>query len=339
MSNKVAFITGITGQDGSFLAQHLLDLNYKVYGGIRRTSTQNLWRLQRLDIIDKVKLLDFDLLEYSNMYSVLKEVMPDEVYNLAAMSFVGTSFKQPLLTAEVDGLATLKILDILKSLKPDTKFYQASTSEMFGKVQETPQKETTSFYPRSPYGVAKLYAHWMTVNYRESYDMYALGGILFNHESELRGPEFVTRKVTMTVARRQKGSKEVLEIGNMESKRDWGYAKEYVQGMHLMLQAQIPEEYILATGVTTTVKKFIEMSFLTIGNEIIWEGEGQDEKGYDSKTHELLVRVNPEFYRPAEVDLLVGDPAKANIQLGWKAKVDLSQLADIMVKSDIAMLK
>lgn len=336
---KRVFITGVTGQDGAFLSKLLLEKGYEVYGGVRRTSTLNTWRLEFLGIKDKVKFVDFDLLEYSNIFQTIKDIKPDEFYNLAAQSFVGTSFKQPILTTDTDGMGVLRILDALKTLSPETKFYQASTSEMFGLVQEVPQTENTPFYPRSPYGVAKLMAHWMTVNYRESYNMFAVSGILFNHESELRGPEFVTRKVTMHVAKRYLGSKDVLQIGNMDSKRDWGYAKEYVEGMYLMLQQDRPDTYILATGQTTSIREFIKKAFEVIDIDIQWGGKGVDEKGYDKKTGELLVEVNPEFYRPAEVDLLIGDTSMAESKLGWKAETKYDKLAKLMVESDIALLK
>lgn len=334
-SQKVAFVTGITGQDGAWLAKHLLSLDYKVYGGFRRTSSKNPWRLKALGIEEQIILVEFDLLDYSNIYNCIKEFQPDEFYNLAAQSFVGTSFKQPISTSMVDGMGVTYILDILQTLSPQTKFYQASTSEMFGLVQEIPQRETTPLHPRSPYGVAKLYAHWMTVNYRESYNMFATSGILFNHESELRGPEFVTRKITLKVAQHYRGDTAPLEIGNMDAKRDWGYAKEYVEGMYKIMQAEKADTFVLATGQTTSIRDFIEKSYKVIDREIIWKGYGSDEKGYDSKTNQLLVKVNPIFYRPAEVELLIGDPTKANDVLGWKAETNIDKLAQIMVKNDI----
>jgi GDPmannose 4,6-dehydratase len=333
-----AFITGVTGQDGAWLAKLLLEKGYTVYGGVRRNSRRNLSSLEFLGIQDKIKLIDFDLVEYSNIFETIKEVKPDEFYNLAAQSFVATSFKQPILTAVTDGISIAYILDILKTISPHTKFYQASTSEMFGLVQEIPQKETTPFHPRSPYGVAKLYAHWLTINYRESYGMFATSGILFNHESELRGPEFVTRKITMNVAKRFKGSGEILELGNLDSKRDWGYAKEYVEGMYLMLQAEKPDNYVLATGVTTTIRDFVVKAFAVIDIEVRWEGSGESEQGFNSKTRELLVKVNPQFYRPAEVELLIGDASKAERELGWKAQTDIAKLTELMVKSDLQLI-
>jgi len=336
---KKAFITGITGQDGAWLSKLLLEKGYEVYGGVRRTSFKNIRNLEILGIADKVKLVDFDLLEYSNILSVIREGQYDEFYNLAAQSFVGVSFKQPIVTANTDAISVAYILESLRTESPQTKFYQASTSEMFGKVQEIPQKETTPFYPRSPYGVAKLYAHWLTVNYRESYGMFATSGILFNHESELRGHEFVTRKITLNVAKRAKGIDEILELGNIDAKRDWGYAKEYVEGMWLMLQHKEAGDYVLATGKTTTIREFVEYAFQEIGKEIVWEGEGIDEKGIDKATGKVLVQINEEFYRPAEVDLLIGDPKKAKNVLGWEAKTDVQGLAKIMVQKDIEYLR
>ena len=335
---KKAFITGITGQDGSWLAKYLIQKNYKVYGGMRRTSTVNLWRLDFLDIRNKVELVEFDLLDYSNVFNTIKTLRPDEFYNLAAQSFVGTSFKQPISTSMIDGMGVAYILDALHTIAPETKFYQASTSEMYGKVRDIPQKESTPFHPRSPYGCAKVYAHWMTVNYRESYDMFVTSGILFNHESELRGPEFVTRKITINVAGWKMGKKEPLELGNLDSERDWGYAKEYVEGMHLMLQADKPDTFVLATGQKTKIRTFAEKAFHAIDRGIVWEGSGEDEKGYDAKTRELLVKINPKFYRPAEVDLLIGDASKAKEVLGWSYKTGIEELTQIMVKSDINLL-
>ncbi len=332
--SRIAFITGITGQDGSYLAKSLLEKGYDVYGGARRNSTRNLWRLDYLGITDKVKIVDFDLLEYSNMFEIIKELKPHEFYNLAAQSFVKTSFAQPLTTSDIDGIGVLRILDILKLISPETRFYQASTSEMFGKVQEVPQKESTPFYPRSPYAVAKLFAHWMCTNYRESYGMFCSSGILFNHESPLRGTEFVTRKITLKVAAIHKGDQTPLEIGNMDSKRDWGYAAEYVEGMYQMLQQEKPDTYVLATGETHTVREFIEHAFQVVDMELAWEGEGAQEVGRDKKTGRLLVKINPEFYRPAEVELLIGDASKARAELGWEAKMKFVELVELMTKSE-----
>jgi GDPmannose 4,6-dehydratase len=339
MKTKTAFITGVTGQDGAWLAQLLLQKGYRVYGGARRTSRKNLYSLEFLGIADQVELVEFELTEYSNMYEVLKKIKPDEFYNLAAQSFVATSFEQPIMTSLVNGIAVANILDILKTVSPRTKFYQASTSEMFGKVREVPQNEETPFYPRSPYGIAKLYAHWMTINYRESYGMFCVSGILFNHESELRGPEFVTRKITMHVARKAQGSKKVLELGNLDACRDWGYAKEYVVGMYKMMQAKKPDTYVLATGKTTKIRDFVKAAYKAIGIDVAWKGKGLAEKGYDRKSGELLIKVNPKFYRPAEVEYLRGDAGKAARKLKWVPKVNTQRLAKIMVRNDIKILR
>jgi GDPmannose 4,6-dehydratase len=336
---KKAFITGVTGQDGAWLAQLLLEKGYTVYGGVRRVSTLNTWRTDVLGITKKIQFVDFDLLEQSNIWQVIQETQPDEFYNLAAQSFVGVSFKQPVYTSLADGVGVVHILEAIRHVSPHTRFYQASTSEMFGMVQEIPQTESTPFYPRSPYGVAKLYAHWMTINYRESYGLFAASGILFNHESELRGPEFVTRKITMNVAKWSKDQGEVLELGNLNAERDWGYAKEYVQGMYLMLQAEKPDTFVLATNKTTTIRVFVETAFAIIDRKIRWEGEAENEKGYDAKTGELLVAVNADYYRPAEVELLIGNAQKAHDTLGWQPAVQMKELAQIMVKKDIEMLK
>lgn len=333
--SKKAFITGVTGQDGAWLSKLLLEKGYEVYGGVRRTSIRNTSNLDFLGITNQVKLVDFDLLEYSNVITIIREGQFDEFYNLAAQSFVGVSFKQPIVTAQTDAIGVAYILEAIRTESPKTKFYQASTSEMFGKVQEIPQKETTPFYPRSPYGVAKLYSHWLTVNYRESFGLFATSGILFNHESELRGGEFVTRKITLNVAKRANGSQEILELGNIDAKRDWGYAKEYVEGMWRMLQAEKPDTFVLATGKTTTVRDFVEFAFKEINRTIKWEGEGVNEKGFDATTGEILVQINPEFYRPAEVDLLLGDSTKAKKILGWEAKTSIEELASLMLKKDL----
>jgi GDPmannose 4,6-dehydratase len=335
---KKAFITGITGQDGSWLAKLLLDKGYDVYGGVRRISKQNLTGLNFLGIADKVTLVEFDLLDYSNIYTVIADIKPDEFYNLAAQSFVGTSFKQPVSTGMMDGIAVTYILDIIKTFSPHTKFYQASTSEMFGKVQMPVQNETTPFYPRSPYGVAKLYAHWMTINYRESYNLFASSGILFNHESELRGPEFVTRKVTMNVAKWATGHGELLQIGNLDAQRDWGYAKEYVEGMWKMLQSDTPDTFVLATGKTTSIREFITSAFCVIDINLEWQGSHDEEFATNTKTGEVVVKVNPDFYRPAEVELLVGDSTKAQNMLGWTPSTDIARLTEIMVRHDIDIL-
>jgi GDPmannose 4,6-dehydratase len=334
---RKAIVTGVTGQDGAWLSKLLIDRGYKVYGAIRRSSSRNLWRLEYLGVRDQITLVEFDLLEYSNIFNTVKDVRPDEFYNLAAQSFVGISFQQPISTMNVTGMGVAYILDALKTVSPETRFYQASTSEMFGKVQAIPQNETTPFYPRSPYGCAKLLGHWLTVNYRESYGMFCASGILFNHESQLRGPEFVTRKITMHVARVHRGSRDVLELGNLDAKRDWGFAREYVDGIYRMLQQDRPEDFVLASGKTTTVREFVEMAFLAIGVRVRWEGEGVDEIGLNAATGARLVRINKEFYRPCEVDILVGDASRAKAALGWEAATDVPALVATMVKSDLEM--
>lgn len=332
---KKALITGIRGQDGAYLARFLLEKGYEVWGADRRSGEGSNWRLRELEIEKDVKIVYMDLLEFTNIYRTIEKIKPDEFYNLAAQSFVHASFDMPILTAEIDAIGVLRILETLRTIKPDTKFYQASSSEMFGKVQETPQNEKTSFYPRSPYAVAKLFAHWITVNYRESYGMFACSGILFNHESPLRGIEFVTRKITYGVARIKYGLQDKIVLGNLDSKRDWGYAPEYVEGMWMMLQQNEPDDYVLATGETHSVREFVEKAFEVAGFKIAWEGQGVDSKGIDVNTGKVLVEVSPDFYRPAEVDLLIGNPQKAETVLGWKPKVKFNELVEIMVKRDI----
>ena len=334
---KRAFITGVTGQDGAYLAQFLLNKGYKVYGAYRRTSSLNLWRIHFLGIENhpNLELIEYNLLDTSNSVRVLSTIQPDEVYNLAAQSFVGVSFEQPLVTSHTTGIGAVNLLEAIRIVNPKIRFYQASTSEMFGKVQEVPQTELTRFYPRSPYGVAKLFAHWMTVNYRESYDIFASSGILFNHESPLRGTEFVTRKITDAVAKYHLGRQEVLELGNMDASRDWGYAKEYVEGMYLMLQHEKPDTFVLATNETKTVRYFTEMAFKAIDVELEWEGEGVNEKGINVKTGKVAVQVNPKFFRPCEVELLIGNPDKAKNDLGWSPSTSVQELCKLMVDSDI----
>jgi GDPmannose 4,6-dehydratase len=334
-SKPVALVTGITGQDGAYLAKLLLDNGYEVHGAYRRTASMNLWRLQELGIERQVKMVAMDLLEYSNIQRVLETVRPDEVYNLAAQSFVGISFEQPLYTSDVDALGVTRILEAIRSAKPDTRFYQASTSEMYGKVQQVPQTEKTSFYPRSPYGVAKVYGHWMTVNYRESYNLHATSGILFNHESPLRGQDFVTRKITMSLARIREGLQDVLELGNLDSERDWGFAGDYVRGMWQMVQQPEPDDYVLATGHTRSVREFVDLAAVAAGFDIAWEGEGANSIARSRSNGKVIIRVNPEFYRPAEVDQLVGDAAKARERLGWKPEVTFEQLVEQMAKADL----
>ena len=334
---KKAFVTGITGQDGAYLAQFLLEKGYEVYGAYRRTSSLNLWRIQFLNIQNhpNLHLIEFNLLDAANCIRVISKIQPDEVYNLAAQSFVGVSFEQPLLTSQTTGVGAVNLLEAIRIVNPKIKFYQASTSEMFGKVQEIPQTELTRFYPRSPYGVAKLFAHWMTVNYRESYGIFASSGILFNHESPIRGIEFVTRKITDAVAKYHLGIQDVLELGNLNASRDWGYAKEYIEGMYLMLQHKRSDTFVLATNKTYTVRYFAEMAFKAIGVEIDWQGNDENERGINKANGTEIVRVNPKFFRPCEVELLIGNPAKAKNELGWEPKTDLEELCKIMVDSDV----
>jgi GDPmannose 4,6-dehydratase len=333
----IAIITGITGQDGAYLAELLLSKGYTVYGTYRRTSSVNFWRIEELGI-DKnpnLHLVEYDLTDLSASIRLLQSTQATEVYNLAAQSFVGVSFDQPVTTAEITGIGPLNLLEAIRIVNPKIRFYQASTSEMFGKVQAIPQIESTPFYPRSPYGVAKLYAHWMTINYRESYDIFGCCGILFNHESPLRGREFVTRKITDSAAKIKLGKLDILELGNLDAKRDWGFAKEYVEGMWRMLQAETPDTYVLATNRTETVRDFVSMAFKAAGFTLKFEGHAESEIGIDVTTGKVLVKVNPKFYRPAEVELLIGNPAYAHEKLGWKPKTTLEELCKMMVNADI----
>lgn len=334
---KKAIITGITGQDGAYLAELLLEKGYEVYGTYRRTSSVNFWRIEELGIQShpNLHLVEYDLTDQSNTVRMVMEIHPDEIYNLAAQSFVGVSFEQPLATAHITGLGAVHLLEAIRIVNPKIRFYQASTSEMFGEVQAIPQIETTPFYPRSPYGVAKLYAHWMVINYRESYGIFGCSGILFNHESPLRGREFVTRKITDSIAKIKLGKLECLELGNMDAKRDWGFAKEYVEGMWRMLQADKPDTYVLATNRTETVRDFVKMAFKAAGIELEFRGKEEQEIAVDTATGKTVVRVNPKFYRPAEVDLLIGNPEKAKKELGWEPSTTLEELCAMMVKEDI----
>lgn len=334
---KSAVITGITGQDAAYLAELLLEKGYKVYGTYRRTSSVNFWRIEELGIEKhpNLELVEYDLTDLSSSIRLLQTTQATEVYNLAAQSFVGVSFDQPLTTAEITGIGPVNLLEAIRIVNPKIRFYQASTSEMFGKVQEIPQRESTPFYPRSPYGVAKLYAHWMVINYRESYDIFATSGILFNHESPLRGQEFVTRKITDTVAKIKLGKQELLELGNMDAKRDWGFAKDYVEGMWRMLQADKPDTYVLATNRTETVRDFVTMAFKAADIELEWAGKDDNETAVDKASGKVVVRVNPKFYRPAEVDLLIGNPEKAKNELGWEPKTTLEELCNMMVTEDL----
>lgn len=331
---KTALVTGITGQDGAYLAKYLLDLSYKVFGAFRRNSSVNLWRLNELDITQKVNLIEMDLSDTFNIYQVIKQIKPDEIYNLAAQSFVQTSFKEPYHTSLVTGLGVLNMLEAIKNADKNIRFYQAGTSEMFGKVQAVPQNEKTPFYPRSPYGVAKLYGHFITINYKESYDMFASCGILFNHESPLRGKEFVTRKITNSVAKIALKKQDCLELGNLNAKRDWGAAWEYVQGMHKIISHKTPDTFVLATGITTTVRDFVKKAFEAVDMDITFEGSNEKEIARD-KNGNIVLKINPEFYRPSEVDLLIGDASKAKQELGWEAKTTLDELCLKMVKADI----
>lgn len=332
---KKALITGITGQDGAYLSQLLLAKGYEVHGAYRRSSTLNLWRLQELGIADDVNLVCMELTDQSSIQNTVQRIAPDEIYNLAAQSFVAASFDQPVYTGELDGLSVTRLLEAVRSASPKTRYYQASTSEMFGKVQTTPQTEATPFYPRSPYGVAKLYGHWITINYRESYNLYACSGILFNHESPLRGLEFVTRKITSSFAAIKRGVIDSVELGNLDAKRDWGFAGDYVEGMWLMMQQDKPDDYILATGTTTTIRKFAELTAKALDVDLVWKGKGEDETGVDHKTGKVWVTINPHYYRPAEVELLIGDASKAAKNLGWKHKVPLEKLVGMMIEADL----
>ena len=334
---KTALITGVTGQDGAYLSALLLEHGYRVYGTFRRTSSVNFWRLEELGIRqhERLELVEYDLTDLGSSIRVIESCKPDEIYNLAAQSFVGVSFDQPGTTAQITGIGALHLLEAIRIVNPKIRFYQASTSEMFGKVQEIPQRESTAFYPRSPYGVAKLFAHWTTVNYRESYDIFGASGILFNHESPLRGKEFVTRKITDAVAHIALGKLHCMELGNIDAQRDWGFAKDYVVGMHAMLQIDTPGTYVLATNQKCSVRDFVTMSFAAADIQIAWSGEGVDEIGTDIGSGAVRVRINPKFYRPAEVELLIGDPALALRDLGWQAPTSLQELCRIMVEADM----
>lgn len=336
---KVALITGITGQDGSFLAELLLDKGYEVHGLIRRASTFNTERIDHLyvdphDKNAKLFLHYADLTDTSVVNNLIDKVSPDEVYNLGAQSHVQVSFELPEYTGNVVGIGALRILEAIRRYKPDIKYYQASSSEMFGKVMETPQSEETPFYPRSPYGVAKVYAHWITVNYRESYNMFACSGILFNHESERRGKTFVTRKISRGLARIKLGTDDTLYLGNLDAKRDWGYSKDYVEAMWLMLQQDKPDDFVIATGETHTVREFVELCAKHFDFDIEWKGKGLEEVGIDKKTGKTIIKIDEKYFRPAEVDLLLGDPSKAKKKLGWEPKTSLEELVKIMCTHD-----
>ncbi len=333
---KKVLITGINGQDGSYLAKNLLEKGYKVFGAKRRGSTSGMWRLEKLKIEKDVELIDFDLIEQSNVYRVIKNIEPDEIYNLAAQSFVKTSFELPIYTAQIDAIGVCYLLEAVRIINDKIKFYQASTSEMFGKVTMIPQNEDTPFHPRSPYGVAKLYGHWITKNYRESYNMHSCSGILFNHESPLRGEEFVTRKITIALAKIKNGKQDFIELGNINAKRDWGFAGDYVEAMRLMLQNNTPaDDYVIATNQTYSIREFIERAAKFIDFDIEWKGSVENEVGIDKKSGKTIIKINPKYYRPAEVDLLIGDYSKAKRVLGWEPKMSFQSLIEYMMSEDL----
>lgn len=338
---RTAIVTGISGQDGAYLSRLLLSKGYYVIGAYRRSASQNFWRLKELGVLEhhNLKLVDYDLTDLSSAVTLINHSKPQEIYNLAAQSFVGTSFNQPLSTSHINAIGTLNLLEAIKIVDLEIRFYQASTSEMFGKVQDIPQNENTPFYPRSPYGISKLFAHWMTVNYRESYGLYGVSGILFNHESPMRGLEFVTRKITNSVAKIDAGMQDTIKLGNLNSQRDWGYADDYVQGMWSMLQQSNPDDFVLSTGRTESVREFVRMSFSAIGIDLKFHGSGESEIGIDASSGRKLVEVDPQFYRPAEVDLLVGDSKKANKILNWSSKTSLEELCKMMVMADKQRIK
>lgn len=334
--SKTALITGVSGQDGAYLSRLLLEKGYHVVGAARRTASPRLARLIELGIENDIEIVEFDLFELTNMIREIQRTKPDEIYNLAAQSFVGLSFEQPIYTAEIDALGVSRMLEAIRMINPKLRFYQASTSEMFGMLADPdkPQNEQTPFHPRSPYGVAKLFAHWLTVNYRESYGFFGVSGILFNHESPLRGREFVTRKITSNLAKVKHGCREVLTLGNLEARRDWGFAGDYVEGMWRMLQQAAPDDYVLATGTATTVRRFVELAATNMGFRIEWSGAGDQEIGIDRVSGRTIVKIDPRLRRPAEVDILIGDPAKAKAALGWIPTTSLSDLVTMMVEAD-----
>ena len=336
---KTALITGVSGQDGAYLSKLLLKKGYRVIGGERRSASGSLWRLKDLNIENDVEITDFELSEFTNIYRTIEKYKPNEIYNLAAQSFVGASFEMPTMTSDITGLGVSRILEAIRQINPDIKFYQASSSEMFGKVSETPQTENTPFYPRSPYGIAKLFGHWMTINYKEAYNIFACSGILFNHESPLRGEQFVTKKITMGLSKIKLGLIEYLELGNLDSKRDWGYAGDYVEAMYLMLQNDKPDNYVISTGETFSVKDFINTSCNELRIDIDWQGSGIDETAINKKTGKSIIRINPKFYRPTEVDLLLGNSTKAKKILKWKPKTNFYELVSKMIEYDYNKLK
>jgi len=336
---KTALITGISGQDGAYLSKFLLGKGYNVVGCDRRTSSGSLWRLEEVGVKNNIEIADFELTEFTNIYRIVEKYYPDEVYNLAAQSFVGVSFEMPTMTADITGLGVCRILECIRRINPKIKFYQASSSEMFGKAKTATQNENTALQPRSPYAISKVFGHWMTVNYRESYNIFTVSGILFNHESPLRGEEFVTRKTTRGLAKIKLGLQEVLELGNLDAKRDWGFAGDYVEGMWKMLQHDKPDDYVLATGENHSVREFVEIAGETLGFELAWEGSGVDTIGIDKKSGRTIVRVNPKFYRPAEVYELCGDAQKAKNILDWSPKINFENLVEMMIKADLNKVK
>jgi len=332
--NKTAFITGISGQDGAYLSQLLLNKGYRVIGGERRSASGQLWRLKELNIEKDIEICDFELSEFTNIYRNIEKYNPDEFYNLAAQSFVASSFEMPTMTADITGVGVSRVLEAIKQINSKIKFYQASSSEMFGKVAETPQNEKTPFYPRSPYAAAKLFGHWMTVNYREAYSMFACSGILFNHESPLRGKQFVTRKITIGLSNILKNEQKVLELGNLDAKRDWGFAGDYVEAMYLMLQMDKPDDYVVSTGKTHSVRDFINLACKNLNIDLEWQGSGMNEIGINKKNNQTIIKINPKYYRPSEVDILLGDATKSNQVLGWKPKTTFNELVEMMVARD-----
>ena len=332
---KTALITGISGQDGAYLSKLLLEKGYRVIGGDRRTASGSLWRLDELGVLNDIDLIDFELAELTNIQRVIEKNHIDELYNLAAQSFVKASFEMPLMTSDITGIGVVRILESIRKINPSIKFYQASSSEMFGKVVEIPQTENTPFYPRSPYAVSKLFAHCMTINYREAYNLHAVSGILFNHESPLRGEEFVTRKITIGFAKIKNGDFDCLELGNLDASRDWGFAGDYVKGMWMMLNNDIPQDYVLSTGMTHTIKEYIEEVSQYYGFNILWDGTDEEMVGIDTKSNKEIIKINPKYYRPTEVDILKGNPSKAQNELGWKNEVNFKELAKMMAESDL----
>ncbi len=336
---KKALITGINGQDGAYLSELLLDKNYEVYGAIRRGASEKTDRLDTLGVTNKIRFVDSDLLEISNIYQIIEDIAPTEIYNLAAQSFVPTSFSLPLLTSDINAMGCLRMLDSIKRINREIRFYQASTSEMFGKVAEIPQTENTKLHPRSPYGVSKVYSHYMTINYRETYDIFACSGILFNHESPLRGKEFVTRKITSSLNKIKYGLLDCMEIGNMDAERDWGFAGDYVRAMWLMLNADHADDYVIASGEKHSIREFIKLSLHFLDIDAEWEGEGLDEKVINKSNGNVIIKVNPKYFRPAEVNILIGSPEKAKKELSWEPEVKFEELVKMMVEYDTKLIK